>query len=87
MDEFRTWLGELKTWYSVGVCIALLSVPYIEFQVFPYSLDTFAYALGFILVPVIIGGIGKLFKGSFQFTFNVIGTLLFISVIINNIVL
>jgi hypothetical protein len=72
-----TW----KTWYSIGIVWAILCIPIIEFGVFPYDGMTFAYALGQLSVPVIGGGIAKLFKATFQNTFNVLGTMLFVSAV------
>ena len=73
-----------KIWYSVILCLGVLTIPYIEFGIFPYSLDIFAYGFGFLLVPLIAGGIARLFKRPFINTFNVIGSLVFISALINN---
>lgn len=68
----------LKNIYSSLVIISILTIPYIDYQTFPYSASLWGYGLGFLLVPVIFAGISKLFKGSFQNWFNGVGTLVFI---------
>lgn len=73
-----------KIWYSIALCICVLAIPYIEFGIFPYSLSIFAYGFGFLSVPLIAGGIARLFGRPFINTFNVIGSLMFISTLINN---
>ena len=74
-----------KNIYSLVVIFAMMSVPYFEGYGFPWSIDVFAYAVGFSLTPVLIGGLAKLiavickYELSFQSWFNGVGTLIFIS--------
>ena len=77
----------LKGSYGFLVLLAVLSIPYIEYGVFPYNVDLFAYAIGFLVVPLIAGGISRISRGaeggSFLLGFNVIGTLMFMGVVAN----
>ena len=68
-----------KTWYSIALTWVIMCIPYIQFQIFPYPPDMIGYGLGILFVPIIAGGIAKVFKGSFQNYFNGVGTAVIIS--------
>ena len=68
-----------KTWYSIALTWAIMCIPYIQFQIFPYPPDMIGYGLGILFVPIIAEGIAKVIKGSFQNWFNGIGTAVVIS--------
>ena len=78
-----------KNIYSLVLIFAMMSVPYLEGYGFPYSIDVFAYAVGFSLTPVLIGGLAKLiavickYELSFQSWFNGVGTWVLIAEIVN----
>ena len=74
-----------KNIYSLVVIFAMMSIPYFEGYGFPYSIEVFAYGVGYSLTPVIIGGLAKLmavifkYELSFQSWFNGVGTVVFFS--------
>jgi hypothetical protein len=68
-----------KTWYSIALTWVIMGIPYIQFQIFPYPPDMIAYGAGYLFVPIIAGGIAKVFKGSLQNWFNGIVTAVVIS--------
>ena len=72
-----------KTWYSIALTWVIMGIPYIQFQIFPYPPDMIAYGTGYLFVPIIAGGIAKVFKGSFQNWFNGMGTAMFIGAVAN----
>ena len=72
-----------KTWYSIALTWVIMGIPYIQFQIFPYPPDMIAYGTGYLFVPIIAGGIAKVFKGSFQNWFNGIGMVMFIAAVGN----
>ena len=71
----------------------MMSIPYFAGMGFPYSIEVFAYALGLVLGILLICSIAKLvskiFKAdmNFQNWFNVVGTLSFISALINEVLI
>ena len=77
----------LKRTYCYLLILAILSIPYLEYGVFPYNAELFAYGIGYLFVPLIAGGISRISsrakEGKFLSGFNVIGTLMFIGVVAN----
>ena len=72
----------LKTGYSIVIVLAILYIPIIDNYEVHYGVSSFGYAIGFLMVPIIFGGIARSVKASFQNTFNITGTIIFVSSIV-----
>lgn len=73
----------LKTIYCCFLIFGIMSIPIFEGYGFPYSLSVFAYAAGFLIVPASIAGLAWVFnKVDFLSWFNVVGSLMFLSFVL-----
>ena len=74
-----------KSIYTLVVFFAIMSLPYFEGSSFPYSIEVFAYAVGYSFAPIFIVALVQLialifkYEINFQSWFNVVGTLLFLN--------